>query len=75
MKRPEHTGTICQMCFTACKTLIYYSSPTYSITLPATTPLPKAAAVHHVAFLMQFGEGLVHLICETIHDTLVYRRH
>lgn len=54
---------------------LYLGKLTYGITLPASTPLSKASAVHRVAFLVLFGEGLVHLIGQTIHDTLVCSRH
>lgn len=43
------------------------------ITLPAATPLSEAGAVHCVAFFMLLGEGLVHLVGQTIHNTLVFK--
>lgn len=49
--------------------------PTNSVTLPATTALSKAGAVHHVALLVLFGERLVHLVGETVHNALVCNRH
>lgn len=48
---------------------------TNGITLPAATPLSKAGAVHRVAFVMLFGEGLVYLIGQTIHNALVCSGH
>lgn len=48
---------------------------TNGVTFPAATPLTKAGAVHHVAFLMLFGEGLVHLVGQTVHNTLIYSGH
>lgn len=44
---------------------------TDGVTFPAAAPLTKAGAVHHVSFLVLLGEGLVHLIGQAIHNTLI----
>lgn len=44
---------------------------TNGVTLPAATALAKAGAVHHVSLVVPLGEGLVNLVCQTIHTTLV----
>lgn len=48
---------------------------TDSVTLPATTSLSKAGAVHHVSFIMVFSKSLVDLIGQAIHNTLVCNRY
>lgn len=48
---------------------------TNGVALPAATPLSKAGAVHHVAFIVLFGESLVHLIGQTVHNTLICSGH
>lgn len=45
--------------------------PTNGVALPAATALPKAGAVHHVSLIVPLGEGLVNLVCQAIHATLI----
>lgn len=44
---------------------------TNGVTLPSAPPLAKAGAVQHVPFFVAFVEGLVNIIRDPIHDTLV----
>lgn len=44
---------------------------TDGVAFPAAAPLSEAGAVHRVPFLVLLAEGLVHLIGQTIHNTLI----
>ena len=46
--------------------------PTDSVTLPASTSLPIAGAVHHVALIMALGKFLVYFIVHAVDDALVW---
>lgn len=45
---------------------------TNSVTLPVSTSLSKAGAVHHVALVVALGEFLVYFIGQTINYTLIW---
>lgn len=45
---------------------------TNSVTLPASTSLSMAGAVHHVALIVDLGEFLVHFIVQAINNTLIW---
>jgi len=47
---------------------------TERVTLPASTPLSKAGAVHHVALVVALGEVLVYFIGQGINHTLIWTR-
>lgn len=46
--------------------------PTHSVTLPASTSLSIAGAVHHVALVMALGKFLVYFIVHAVDDALVW---
>ena len=45
---------------------------TDGVTLPATTSLSVAGAVHHVALVVALGEFLVHFIVHAVNNTLIW---
>lgn len=47
---------------------------TDGVTLPASTSLSVAGAVHHVALIVDFGEFLVYFIGQAINNALICRR-